>query len=1283
MGNLDIHELVPDNFQSELIYPILEKLSISNDEGLWSFLELLNNPKFRVKLSDKQQTALKDIITRLEAIKKSTLSTTELINAFNNILDSYHQLRNPITAQIFSDISTLSLTPQARAQIPQEDLRNGGNTQEETPNFSETDTSWRTIITDPDGRVRNTNIRAVTWGAVVSAEESETEAPTTSTEISEPERTVDTEVAEVSNNNIENTAQDEIKTRLNRLSLYFETLKSSLTWDELGNLEIFLLFLEWVIEDIDRNFARKMTYPEFENQFTGSIHTIQEVASQVQSWTKFNELELTWLWNQELKDFLDSLSVERDKITLETLQKLEEQRNNLAPALWVGLDEVDETLENLTPYERVILLTTWLLPQDLANVENFNWDQMLQWDPNWFPVPLDLAWDIWNHNFYWDTARKMQELHQLTSIHSIAQIWENTFHNWAERMIWWEFINWYVSSELTPDDFQRYLDEINKWDFPEEVKMSALKILESFSGQIREQVDDLKDQLRAIRNGIDTNTMFMWEDMWTMEEKARAIATLLVLLEWVHQDLQNWWVIAFKYIANAILLWYSISELMEFEWLSQVLVSGLMFSPPLALTLISILAYKKSQKVKPLYRSFVTSWQNDIGTWARWQSNIDESMITRLETYQERRTIINNLITHLKQQNTNKARKQIKALESFRESRNMHIWSDNMWAMFLEWRVTRWNGKIKWGIHIIWRTQLTGGFNMLVRGPMNSFNETFEKWILKTLGLEHANFKELLDDDTLKNLSSTEATTIRDNAARVIDGLAVSEDQKEAKRILLRDYTRPLISKWDVIPERPFLYTISHIVDLWTRRTNIKQISENTPAWFDIEDARSRFENPNEWEIRLSIEKNKLLADIDGIHSPGWDNDTIKNKLRSKVSSIMEIWKLEQYEKDFVNPIRNMLSTTEGASIESIVRTEIEKGLNQSWSDPKNRITELSNEVRLERAMRSFVDSLDPNLKAAFNEWIRNAIISDTDSWKWMKALDSMKTRLRSMLQSVDGLDITISDKDAIKTSIADAVRFGENGLKSFDTIENWVKSVAELKVIMADTRNASIITPDRTTAINEAIAHRNWDQLIHLKSSITEDITRAFEIDKAKASAPPPMPWYPPAWPTPPPSWPAWPTPTTTPLDWSTSPETRETITIKTWYQIFGIPESTNFSELDLMIHQSDNTYLQKLKFALLQAELDWGIHFNEVKLKNILSWDFEIKRTPGRDFYNAINTVFSWNIQELFTRARVEASWVNRLIVERITNLEARAQILDAMWRRNTFTLEFLKNIPQASRR
>jgi len=239
------------------------------------------------------------------------------------------------------------------------------------------------------------------------------------------------------------------------------------------------------------------------------------------------------------------------------------------------------------------------------------------------------------------------------------------------------------------------------------------------------------------------------------------------------------------------------------------------------------------------------------------------------------------------------------------------------------------NGRLSWTrsfLHGIGRVNLRWGLDVNIRRGMDIvWSSTFEAKILRLLWINHPNFEKLLEDDSLKLISFDEAKGIRDNTLSRINSLPWNVTEKDIKRGLLRDYMSWLNTS-EPIPERPFLYIMSEIFHNGDTTTVLAELKDRAiPSDFNLDTARSQFENPEAADIALENAKADLLKDIN-TDLPDGD---IKDKLIGKAEKFTDIDKLKTFKTDVFEHVRDLLSWVRSIPDETLP-TEIKDRITKS-----------------------------------------------------------------------------------------------------------------------------------------------------------------------------------------------------------------------------------------------------------------------------------------------------------------------------------------------------------------
>jgi len=1140
--------------QIDFIKPRLEFLSLTFEwvdsehqdkiNAIFSYLidELNRVPEGSSEISDEECLRRLDIIDAQSRELQSTIR--------NNILNGmkWLEISAPRTLSIVSDEETVIPT--------------------EVTQSSESLT------------VRDRVVSAVTWWAVQPSGEE----PVTTT----VQSSTDTPIITEENTTLNPSWKENTINSLNWYKVYLNAIR----WDYQGSEHIFIDAIIWSIDSTtalinDDNFLALLNRPENQDgtSFSDAFHEKIRILKQIAE-LHFNNPEMLFSemrieWNQwTIAEVLNRLSSSLESVHESTQQALEAARNTQQPALDDGLErevateDVETVREWLTPYQRVILDNTGLLPSQLWDVSN-TWSQLFELDENGIPTWAADVWsDVLTRDFYWDTAEKFTQLQGLSTVAAMNQLWQGTFWSISNRVEGWLDLN----RPLTPEAFERYLEEINHWNLDEQAKQNALLVLQQFAKNLNDIVNGpsgYKQQLQNIENWTDTDTFFMWEDMGSMEEKARAITTLLIMFEWVYNDMQSGWIVP-VYIVNALVLWYSVSNLLDLEWVLQFLAVTMFTAPPGWMILVAVLAKKKENNTRNHLARYKPSNDTSFEEWLRNEelSKSEKANIERLHRHNE---IIDKLIIHLKSVSTDESRAQIEILKSFKDSHLM-LTGEATWKMFLNNRLAWWSWITRRTLTTIYRTQIIGWADAIVRRWLNwLWGRQFDRAILGRLGLAHDSFEKLLSDTSLSSLTQAEAEWFKNNIIDRINNLPIDEPDKVGRRNVLNSYIRSL-PKDEPIPERVFLFTVNEISQ-W-RITSVGETKNiNIPDTFNddaVDTARSNFTIVDADQLEFDEKKQKLQWSIEWLPTNYSD---IKDELLDELKKIHKPEDLKDFRNKFVNPIKDTISILEktwfNSDIREAIKTEIlswlrlsddtakewrikeisdkmpsiEKLLKEAaherfndgdlratiieelktmiewkWEDFTKGITQLSWEITNANTVLKNIGSLEDE----FQESFRNAIISwfkaHDDDWQALKDTVEISREISWILRSIDSLDVEEDIKTSIRAEL-DAIVI-EAKLTDFNSVKSWIMNLAELNsMISSDNHNS--IPEDTKTRLTTAISwtNVNWSEIQTLKNNTERVLREAAEVRVADAGADRTvMPWVSPTvveW------WEVWGTPT------------------------------------------------------------------------------------------------------------------------------------------------------------
>lgn len=833
----------------------------------------------------------------------------------------------------------------------------------------------------------------------------------------------------------------------------------------------------------------------FYNSFRKKLNSIKEIARQHEQWILFSDMIIeNQTWN--IKNVLDRLSTDLRWVLNVTQLALEAERNRQAPALDVPTKDVEVTREGLSTYQRVILDLTWLLPEQLADVDNFNIPEIVKWNTDGLPNIFDIWEDFRHSNYYWDTASKLQEVQSTNGKNSIIQLWLQTFLTDAEELAGVDILP-FIPAQLESADFQRYLDEIWLGQLDAQIKQNAINDMNELAWDVSVMVWNYKEMLRLIQTGEDTNTMFEGEDMWNMEEKARAISTMLIFLEWVHNDLQSWPTILAFYAMNLAVAWYWISNTLGLEWLD-ALIATLIFSAPPLWFLTKLRAWKtldSSQSMDRKYRTYLKNLNDgttpdNFEDWVNSQKHNGQDLTPRQRIdairFNEHTNIINSLINELKSRSSEKSSTYIELLEKFKKSRYMNL-PTHAWKMILEQELIVWRtGKLSWlrsWAHRFWRLNTRWWVDVLIRGQVMTrwfWSDTFDYKILKFLWLEwdFQNFEKLMSDSDIQLISRTIVNdTYKWNIDRYINNLGISDAEINSRKTLLNSYITAIPGN-DPIPERVFLFTVREIAD-W-RITNIAGTRDITvPNSFDTnaqDTARESFITIDEVQQEFNEKKSKVRTTIEWFST---DYDEVKTELLGELNKIHKADELKDFKNKFVNPIKDTINILEktwfDSDIRNILKSEILAWLKLSDDTAKEaRIKELTEKM----------PTIEKLLKEAaherFNEGdLRKTIIQELKTiieYKWddfkngITQLSWEITDTNTILKNISSIEDDF--KNVFRDAIVDGLRAHDDGgqalkdavkisgwvswtLRSIDSlnVDNWIKANIknELKSIISD----------------------------------------------------------------------------------------------------------------------------------------------------------------------------------------------------------------------------------------
>lgn len=1212
MAGLETHELIPNDFQIDLIDPVLNKLEstwVASDEWMGNILNLLNNDSSNFWLSDDENELISRIIRRLESIKNDTTSHPNILESnFYDILDDFKPIHDKVVSQIFQDIQDIELPD---GSIPSSERTESPRTTTEAAPIPHN--SWRGVIS------------TLTWWAfeaqqwVATSTETTTE-PVIETAVSDSAEE-SAEVVEVSDDDI---------TALENFKLYLESIKDNYSGENFSlienNMIPFIGSTANMIREVVSNpyllNAMDEEWKKYIQEFLEkAIAQIKSFAIQIQEDTLFNDYE--WL----LRVDIEELRGEHENV----IQEARDDRNALreqAEREWINI-------ENLTSYERAIYEETWLLPQRLGNVSGWEWD------------------DAVFSNDYSNTARRMDEIGNPNS--SLQKIIGIGIEAWEAS------ITSSISPKVEESDIRNYLREIDHDTISDDsINYAISNSLKSLIWDFRKKADFFLTELQKI-TPEDNWQMPEWATktlIWnwkthtfeSFEDKARFISTMLVILEAAIEDTDHWIPFLLEIIHTIISIpgkiTTTISDFINLEWvlwlIAPILKYGVwygIFSSPPAYWLGAKILWKNREE----YDRYLREWTTP-------DSNKGKEI---LETLRERKSIIDALILNEKSK-SNPNQNLIIQLKDFKDSWNILLpnWmfrkellsiTKANWSKIL--RILQLN--YRWWLDT-WRAALSKPWT--------------ERWIMALYWVDTnniRNFQELLLETSKLSFTVDEAKKIYNNALSIVenDG-TLSRNTKNKRKKLLKDYFEG-IDKNDPIFKNRFLYIID-MIRKYGGDLDALDTYKTTPIpeSFKVAEAISIYQNTESAEENFSSKKAKLESDISDI------NDTrIKDKLLKKLTDIIDADKLTKFEKEIAWPVIDLLNDSERFQddIRIAIADEVYRAL---WreSDKVEKISEIKSEVLEIKSMKTNIDRLDTDIRETFYKSIQAWLQSD-DEGKTIKKLNEISWDALSVFQKV-----SLVEDDQIKQAILEDYKacITSADVKTANEIKEWLTYLAKIRSRIQNppTGMTSEFIQWVRNSLNQAhtIDGTDWDAIKDLSSSINEEVIRLQEVSKAaaaaEASARAMNPWWYPSSQTPA-------SEPTTPEETTPRPsESAETVRGETWREVMY----TNDGSLRASYQERLNRILLVIEdrvtseeYSKIRQEIEsikdsWAIFTTpdefDTELRRI-SW-LENERLPSIERSKA--RFYSRQAEEYIVRIRIEAllHWDSGFTIEWVRTTE-----------------------------